>query len=101
MVNGDEGDFLAGLATTDETEKILSDACVRNDLASSLDVYVAFHFAINVDPSIENIACVFKLGLEANACISLSLSTISLTATDCTRPALSQVLIFFHNNGDN
>ena len=92
---------MAGLATTDQTEKVLSDDCVRKSFASCTDEYVTSHFAVKLPVAVEKTACVCKVGVGVKDCISFSLSTMSLTATDCTRPALSQVLIFFHNNGES
>jgi hypothetical protein len=42
-----------------------------------------------------------KKEADSNACISLSLSTISFTATDCTLHAESPVLIFFQRTGES
>ena len=44
---------------------------------------------------------ILKLDDDSNSFISFSLSTIKRTATDCTRPAESPLLIFFHKSGDN
>lgn len=46
-------------------------------------------------------AVILNVDVGVNFCISLSLSTISLTATDCTLPADSHVLIFLRNIGDS
>jgi ABC-type spermidine/putrescine transport system permease subunit I len=42
-----------------------------------------------------------KKEADSNACISLSLSTISFTATDCTLHAESPVFIFFRRTGES
>jgi hypothetical protein len=42
-----------------------------------------------------------KLDSDWNFWISLSLSTINLTATDCTLQALRPALIFLRSTGDN
>ena len=48
-----------------------------------------------------NSAVTLKLLSDWNFWISRSLSTISLTATDCTRPAESCGFSFFHNTGES
>ena len=50
-------------------------------------------------PGILNTASSDQYSSGINALISSSLSAIIRSATDCTRPALSPRLIFFHNTG--
>ena len=67
VVNGADGDFLAGLAMTDETENILSDACVRNTFASSTDEYITSALARKLPAGVEKRAWVWILGVGTKA----------------------------------
>ena len=52
-------------------------------------------------PPVKKSAWVLKLAFGRKALISLSLSTINRTETDCTRPAESPPLTFFHKTGES
>src|SRR3989338_10705857 len=51
--------------------------------------------------SLRNMAEIVQYSSALNFSISLSRSTTSLTATDCTLPAERPLATFFHKNGDN
>ena len=77
----------------------------RNWAASSRVVNlvssVAFTFTLFFALCGWNTPVTLKYGVELNAIISLSLSTISLTATDCTLPAESFGATFFQRIGES
>ncbi len=102
VVNGAEGDFFAGFLSNLLTEKSAEIFFSKNALASFSEAKVLFSLAENTLPSsVLNSAAILNDACGSNASISLSRSTINLTATDCTRPAERPGLIFFQSTGDN
>gem|GEM_PF-1036175 len=102
VVNGAEGVFLPGLVSISEISK-------SDILASSINLNTSSSFLNFLSSSASNgffssqikVAIVLKADLLLNFCISLSLSTTTLTATDCTLQAESHHLTFLRKTGDN
>ncbi len=102
MVKGADGDFLPGFTSTfsivyvaslHDSRKFLASSAVGKSLESSaLNCFFA---------SPTKFQMTLKNDADSNFWISLSLSTINLTATDCTLHALKPILIFFQRTGDN
>jgi len=73
---------------------------------SSISSFIFFHFpeilrssALKFTPSTSKRTFNFQLSSGLKSIISLSLSTISFTATDCTLQADNHFLIFFQRTG--
>ena len=102
VVNGAAGDFFAGFLSSFPTEKSAPIFCFKKASAFSLDAKVLFNLASKTFPfSVLKLAFILYDASGVKPSISRSLSTINLTATDCTRPAERPGLIFFHSTGDN
>ena len=126
VVNGGAGRSTPGLASTDVTSH---GRCCRSPSASpraaasssrrtlalasapvpeskslpvaSRSLPTRTSVAVNTRPSPESLASRSQYRLDRNARLASSRSTISRTATLCTRPALSPVATFFHSTGDS
>ena len=101
VVNGAAGLFLAGFFSRLATEKLASKQFLRKASASALVSNFLGNSAWKDLPSTSKRAVMRKADLALCASISRSRSTIKRTATDCTRPAESPVLIFFQRIGES
>src|SRR6056297_619859 len=101
VVNGGAGDFLPGFTCTSLTVKSESLHALRISRVFSTSFGFREYSALTAFPlPVFRSACILKADSGVNLLISRSLSTTSLTATDCTRPADNEGLIFFHKSGD-
>src|SRR6187431_3337774 len=100
VVNGAEGDFLAGFFSRSRTKKSAPISFVKNACASSSVLNREGSSALMLLlPSLNSAVTLYNaVGLNCNT--SRSLSTTIRTATDCTRPADKPALIFFQRTGD-
>ncbi|GFI07263.1 hypothetical protein IMSAGC006_02018 [Muribaculaceae bacterium] len=100
VVNGGAGVFLAGLTLMALTEKSAFLQSSRNFCAAFSSVSRLLSSVRRVAPEgVVNMAVTRKYSSDRKFFISSSRSTMSLTATDCTRPAERAGLIFFHSTG--
>ena len=93
--NFDAYDYI-GDAIDDVPGKI---AIIEKAKAKGIPVISCLGTGGRLDPTKFQIT--LKKDADSNFWISLSLSTINLTATDWTLPALNPILIFFQRTGDN
>lgn len=102
VVNGAEGDFLPGFTSIFSIVYVASLHDSKNFCASSAVANSLERSALNsFFASPTKFPITLKNPADSNFCISLSLSTINLTATDWTLPALNHILIFFQRTGDS
>lgn len=102
VVNGAEGDFFPGFTSTLSIIYFASLHDSRNVFASSAVAKSLESSALNsFFASPTKFQITLKNPADSNFWISLSLSTINLTATDWTLHALNPILIFFHNTGES
>ena len=109
VVNGGAGcflrcDFLSSVTMYSAPERRASipSAC-SFEASSAFFPSISASFAANArfEEAAVNFASMLQYSCDRNARISSSRSTIILTATDCTRPADSPRLTFFHRNGES
>jgi len=102
VVNGAEGDFLPGFTSIFSIVYFAPLHDSKNFFASSAFVRSLFNSALNsFFASPTKLHITLKNDADSNFWISLSLSTINLTATDWTLPALNPILIFFQRTGES
>ena len=106
VVKGTDGDFLNGLVCTSSIVNVASLHCVRKASASAFSLKrvpssAFISMALPLASGTKKVATTRYAASGWNVCISRSRSTIRRTATDCTRPAESEGLIFFQRMGDS
>ena len=101
MVNGADGERLPGFTSKFFTPKSAPIQSLRNFSASSSVVNFFGNSALNVFPPTSKIPTTLKAAVILKTSISRSRSTMSRTATDCTRPADNCGFIFFHKIGES
>ncbi len=102
VVNGAAGFFFPGLVSSEVILNSAPFSSVRKLCASSWVLNFVGHSAIKItSPSRTNSAFTLKVELPSKSRISRSRSTITRTATDCTRPADRPALIFFQRTGES
>jgi hypothetical protein len=102
VVNGAEGVFFPGLVSTSEiwNSELLHNS--KKDFTSSIFLKSVFRVALKFCfESHTKVQTVLKKLADLNFSISLSLSTIKRTATDCTLPADNHLAIFFQSTGES
>ena len=101
VVNGGAGVRFAGLVSTCPTENDDTAQSERKAPASSFVSKRCAISAFTTEPSpVVNSADTLYDERLVKDCISRSRSTISRTATDCTRPADNPLFILRHKSGD-
>ena len=101
VVKGAAGERFAGLVSNDLTSKSAPIQSCKNFSASSCLLKRSGNSALKASRPLPKMATILNAASDLNLLISRSLSTISLTATDCTRPAESDGFTFFHNTGES
>ena len=101
-MNGAVGVLDAGFFSIESTEKSADIFFSKNFwVSSSESKFLGKKEFIGSLALLKNKAWVLNDSLGMKLLISLSLSTINLTDTDCTLPADNPPLTFLHNTGDN
>ncbi|MNX89337.1 hypothetical protein D3C86_1213450 [compost metagenome] len=103
MVKGAAGLRFAGLVSKLSTENPAPTQSLRNFSASASfsNRCGSSAFTNSFPLPVENSAVILKAAAALNLFTSRSLSTIKRTATDCTRPADREGLIFFQSTGES
>ena len=102
VVNGADGVFFPGFVSISVTVYSAVLQLSKNEFTSSIFLNSLSNVALNHFFDFPmNVQTVLNDDVESNFSISLSLSTIRRTATDCTLHADNHLATFLHSTGDS